>query len=279
MKMVTACLVAWLLQSNDVLQRLDHHNPKVRALAARLAGEERMTTAVGRLVRLLRDDAPEVVAAARGALAEITGRKDLEEDAGAWADWWDREGRSAFPETSLTEQRMRELAAEQVELRSLETVKTINEARDKAQMAKQEVRFMTAVLAVAVVLFLGVMIFFVGHVSSKIKGWRELVSRAELYIKQGQEIADRTDRILSELDAKKVEVMSFFTKLREENEAEVARFADILEKNLEHKVREEVMSLRQKAEKELEQTVADLKTQLDIEMRKALSETRERFLK
>lgn len=268
--MTSLCLAALLsVQSGDVVQSLEHQNPEVRMLAARLAGKQRLATAVGRLVRLLDDEAETVRQAAHASLMEITGRNDPA-DAGVWKSWWEHEGHKAYPEHLLTEPQISEIVAREVQRESDQYVRRV-------EAAKQEVRFMSVVMGVAVILFLGVMIFFVGNVSSRIKGWRQLVSQAETYLKQGQEITDRADKILAELDAKKLEVQNSFAKLREEHEAEVARYAEIQEQNLEHKLREELMVLRQSAEKELAQTVEDLKTQIEVEGRRALNALRDRL--
>lgn len=255
-------------QGHDLRDRLDHQDPEVRAIAARLAGREGNTSTVGTLIRKLRDPVEEVKLAAQAALVQITRRSDLSKPE-EWEAWWEKEGRAAFPETTVTEDRVRRLAEEVFERRRHDLEARIRDARG-------DVRWMTAVMALSIILFLGVMIYFVGHVSSRIRSWRELVARAEIYIKQSQELTERTDQIAAELEAKKKELRDFLVKLREENEAESERHADILGKNLENRVREDLMHLRQKAEKELEQTVAGFKAELEAMLRQALAEARER---
>jgi len=267
MNLLAAAAVALLAQGGDLVDRLEHKDPEIRAIAARLAGKERNTSTVGRLVRLLRDEVPAVSGEARTALHSITARDFPRPE--EWDAWWEKEGRTAFPETTVTEDTVRRIVEETYDKKGLDMERRIRDARG-------DVRMMAAVMAVALILFLGVMIYFTGHVSAKIKGWRELVAKAEIYIKQGQELTERTDKIAAELEARKVEVMTFFSKLREENENEIERYADILGKNLENKVREDLLSLRQKAEKELEQTVAGYKAELETIRLQALSESRER---
>lgn len=272
--MTTLIALAFSLvaQSGD-LERLDSPNPKIRLPAIQIAGQEQAQTAVARIVRRLQlpDEREDVKAAALEALASITGRTDLK-DAAAWQAWWDSQGKTLYPESPLSHAEI----FRQVDARITQETSKLDV---KMAEAKKDIRFMTISMAVAIFIFLIVMIFFVGNVSSKIKGWRELVSRAEIYIKHSQELTERTDKVAAELDAKKVEVMNFVAKLREENESGIERFGDMLGKNLEHEMREQLQGLRQRAEKELEQTLTDLKTQLEIEARRVAAEMRNRMEK
>src|ERR1043166_5858334 len=112
------------------------------------------------------------------------------------------------------------------------------------------------------------MIYFVGHVSSKLKEWKELVRQAGVYIEESQQVTKRTDRVLEELEAKKLDILEFIKNLKDEKETEIERYNDLLQQNTEHKMREEVMGLRQKAEKELEETLGQLRQQIEVEMRR-----------
>jgi F0F1-type ATP synthase membrane subunit b/b' len=161
----------------------------------------------------------------------------------------------------------------------LDFKKTAEEAALRAEAAKREVRAMAFAGAIAIFLFILLQLVFVGHVSSKIKGWRELVGRAETYIKHGQQLTERTDRIAAELDAKKAEVAAFLENLRKEHEEGIARRGDDLGTELVHQLRTELQTLRQKAERELDQTVTDLKTQIESTARRAASEVRDRLAK
>ena len=268
MSALIAILLSVVPQSGE-MDRLEHMNPLVRLHEAELAGLLNTTTAVGSLIRRVADPAetPEVKAAAQEALVVITGRKDLKDPA-AWKKWWEAEGKTQFPPTAYT---------------SEELLKQIAQNDDKnlsrITKAQSEVRSVAITLGVAILLFVFVMFFFVGHVSSKIKGWRELVSRAEVYIKHSQALTERTDGIAAELDAKKAEVSAFLDKLRKEHEEGIARRGDDLGTELAHQLRMELQTLRQKAERELGQTVTDLKTQIEASARRAASEVRDRLAK
>jgi CHASE3 domain sensor protein len=247
-------LIASLLafQADD----LENVNPELRLLAVQYAGAKGTVTAVKRLITRLEDEKPEIKAAAQAALVRITGRTDLK-DAAAWSAWWEKDGASRFSEVALSPDAM--------------IARIKEELRGEMTKARQDIRGITTVLAVAIFLFIIVMFFFVGHVSSKIKGWRELVARAEVYVKHGQELTERTDKIAAELDAKQTEVRAFLEKLRREQEEEIARRSDELGNELAHQLRTELQTLRQKAERELGQTVTDLKTQLESAARRAAS--------
>ena len=263
-----AATVLFSFYQADDLQDLEHRDPEVRALAARVAGRKKLSTAVGRLARLTTDENVDVRKAATEALVAITDRKDVAD----WNQWWLKEGRNSYPEASVSETRMRQMVSDEVKMQGVTW-------DDRMVRARQDIRMMTAFMAVALVLFLAMMIFFVGHVSAKIKGWRDLVTKAEVYIKQSQELTERTDRIGAEIEARKVDLVKFVTKLREENESLLDHHLADAQKGVQNAIRDEAMGLRRAAEKELEQTVADLKTQLEIESRRAAAEMRDRMAK
>jgi len=269
-----AVVLALGFQSAD-LQRLENLNPEIRLHAVGLAGEEHNTAAVHKLIGRLRDTEARVQSAAQDALVKITRLPDLK-GAEAWEAWWEKDGKTRYPELAITsDEILRQLDSRIGERMSAEMPAV--EARVAG--AKNDVRVMAVSMSVAIFIFLIVMIFFVGHVSSKIKGWRDLVNRAEVYIKHSQALTERTDQIAAELESKKQEMALYVTKLREENEAAIARHGDILGTELEHRMREELQTLRQKAEKELGQTLAELKTQLETAARRAATEVRDRLAK
>jgi len=262
MTILSALILSLAPQSGEDLVRLENVNPKIRILAVKLAGEYKWIAAVPRLIAMLEspDETPEIKAAALNSLTQITER--TEKDPAAWKKWWNAEGKVRIAEQGS--QSDTPLTAKQEELLT---------------KAKQDIRAITTGLAVAIILFVLVMFFFVGHVSSKIKGWRELVARAEIYIKHGQELTDRTDKIAAEIDSRKAELAAFIEKVRKEQEEEISRRGDELGSRLEHQLRMELQNLRQKAERELDQTVTDLKTQIETTARRAASEMRDRLTK
>jgi len=261
-------LILSLAPQSSELDLLEHLNPEIRLRAVELAGLRKSTCAVGRLITRLEDSAetPAIRAAAQKSLESITGR--AEKDAVAWRAWWNSEGSLRFSEAPLAPGLLLQAIEDKVQKSEL-----------RVDTAKREVRSVAITLAVAIFLFIIVMFFFVGHVSSKIKGWRELVGRAEIYIKHSEELTQRTDRIAAELDEKKAEVASFLEKLRKEHEEGIARRGDDLGTELAHQLRMELQTLRQKAERELGQTVTDLKTQIESSARRAASDVRDRLAK
>ncbi len=263
-----ALLVSLLpLQQSDSINDLHHVKPEVRIAACNALGHKGATTAIAPLIELLKDEKEEPVrAAAVDALERLTGRKGNGPDYARWKEWWEAEGRRSFPMTQITPEQVNDIirpVLDRVEIRA-----------DKGRMEIHVLLIITTIIAVAFVL---VMIYFVGHVSSKLKEWKDLVRQAGAYIEQSQQITKRTDRVLEELEAKKGEIFEFIKNLKEEKEAEIERYNDLLQENTEHRLREEVMGLRQKAEKELEETLAQLKQQIDLEVRRLGSDQKEKI--
>lgn len=260
-----ALLMAVAAQSGE-WDRLENLDPEVRLLYVQLAVKFPDPAAVNGLIRRLDDSVPAVRDAAREALTAITGR--TEKDADGWRRWWASEGSSKYVVNPLAQNQL-----------LLEFKKTAEDAALRAEGAKRDVRAMALTGAIAILLFIMLQLVFVGHVSSKIKGWRELVARAEVYIKHGQELTERTDRIAAELDAKRGEVAASLENMRKEHEEGIARRGDDLGTELVSRLRMELQTLRQKAERELDQTVTDLKTQIETTARRAAAEVRDRLAK
>ena len=267
MSTLFALVLSFAPQSND-LQRMENLDPEIRLLAVKLAGRERTTAAVGKLILRLEDptEIPAVKSEAQKSLEIITGRS--EKDAAAWRAWWTSEGSLRYSEAPLAPGALLQAMEDKIQKSEL-----------RVDAAKREVRSVAIILGVAIFLFIIIMFFFVGHVSSKIKGWRELVGRAEVYIKHSEELTQRTDRIAEELDAKKAELAGSLEKIRKENEEGISRRCDDLGTELAHQLRMELQTLRQKAERELGQTVTDLKTQLESAARRAVTDVRDRLAK
>jgi tetratricopeptide (TPR) repeat protein len=276
-----------LVQSDtDLIQDLKHIDPVVRFGALRVILGKKKVAAILPMIELLRDESnSEVRDAAVEALRRLTGQTTLTEYA-KWREWWDTDGVRQYPrEVIKDEEIMRLLQPHLEDFRA-----RLEKAKTEINDTKRDNRFLSVVTMAVVLLFFLVMLFFVGHVSSRIKAWKELVSKAEVYVSKSEEITKRTDQILAELESKKADLMTFLTKAREDSEGEVERYSDMLQKNLEHRMREEMMGLRQKAEKELEQTLGELRAQVDVEIRrvagdqkekseKQFQEQRDRFLK
>lgn len=254
-----AAFLALVPQSGE-MDLLEHMDPEIRLRAVEIAGFRKSGQAVERLIARLEDpkESTAIKDAARKSLEQITSRS--EKDAAAWKTWWKAGGAAEFSEAEGVGRLPAKLEEQLVK-------------------ARQDIRAITTGLAVAILLFIIVMFFFVGHVSSKIKGWRELVSRAEVYIKHGQELTERTDKIAAELESRKAEVAGYIEKLRKEQEEVISRRGEELGSELAHDLRMELQTLRQKAERELDQTLTDLKTQLETAARRAASEVRDRLAK
>ncbi len=263
MQLLMALLLSMQAEATDYLRDID---PVVRKNTCENLARRGVKIAIPKLIELLqteRDDS--VRTAAADALEKLTGVKGFGPDYSKWNAWLETEGHKQIvfrsPEGQI-ESRLRP-----------EIQKALQEAKD----AKNEIRILAITVAVIAVMFVLVMIYFVGHVSSKLKEWKELVRQAGVYIEESQQISKRTDRILEELEAKKVEILEFVKKLKEEKEAEIERYNDLLQQNTEHRMRKEVMELRQKAEGELEETLSQLRQQIEIEVRRLAGDQKERI--
>ena len=255
-----------LLQTQDAdVALLQSRDPAVRAAAARTIGARGDQSAIPALIAALKDDVLDVKSAAHDALQKITGVTTLEPTFEAWDAWWNTEGKTLFVQrpggpaalTSDVEARLESVGKEQDRLRTYINLSII-------------------LVTVLWLVFIIALIYFAGHLSSKLKEWKDVMKQAEQYLRESEEVTKRSDRIIDELEAKKSELVDFFSKLKDDNEGELERFADLLEQNTEHRIRLEVMALRQKAEKEMEQTVGELKGAADHEIRRAANEYRGR---
>jgi tetratricopeptide (TPR) repeat protein len=258
--MIALLLSVFLAQ--DEVSNLRDVSPTVRRNACSTLGEKRVTAGVRPLIELLaRETDVKVRDAAVTALEVLTGERDFGADAQKWNEWWEKTGQKAVGLSSISEDRLNT---------------AVSKAEEKARDAKNEIRILSITVAIIATSFVLVMIYFVGHVSSKLKEWKELVKQAGVYLEESQQVTKRTDRVLEELEAKKLDILEFVKKLKEEKEAEIERYADLLQQNTEHKLREEVMALRQKAEKELEETMGSLRSQVEMELRRMGADQRER---
>jgi hypothetical protein len=264
-------LALWVLGAapggQSEITDLHHINPEVRRDACALLGHKRVTSAIPHLIDLLnRESVDYVRARANESLERLTGQKGFGPDYSKWKKWWDDSGSKTFPTDTLSSEEVRRLIQQ-----SIEDVST------KAKEAKTEIRILSITVAIVATSFVLVMLYFIGHVSSKLKEWKELVRQAGVYIEESQQITKRTDRVLEELEAKKVDILEFVKKLKDEQEVEIERFSDLLQQNTDHKLREEVMALRQKAEKELEETLGQLRQTIELEVRRLGGDQKEKL--
>jgi tetratricopeptide (TPR) repeat protein len=103
---------------------------------------------------------------------------------------------------------------------------------------------------------------------SRLKAMRETIRQAEHYVGAAEDVHKRFDTLINDIEAKKSEILDYFHKLKDEHEAEIERYTELLEQNTEHRVREEAMGLRRKGEQELEETMKQLKAAVNDEVRR-----------
>lgn len=264
MSAALALALACTLQSEETfIELLRNEDPEVRAFAARMLAGSMSYRAAPHLIERLRDGDENVRLRAHEALCRITTKEFPITDEAAWRTWWREEG-------------MRLVGTE---------APTAGIAHELERMEKQIERVERQVnLPIYISLglwgiFMILVVYFSAHLASKLKEWKEVMKQAELFLKESEEVTKRTDKVLDELDAKKTEVVEFFGKTREENQAEMERFTDLLEQNTEHRIRLEMMELRQKAEKELEQSLENLRASVDHEFRRLAAEHKSRVEK
>jgi len=255
-----------LVQSEDI-KNLRDKNPIIRKNSISTLAEKDSKEAIRPIIDVLGSERDEsVLNAAADALERLTGVRGNGSDFSKWQKWYQEVGRNMVRTSSVSDAEIKQ----QFDLK-------IKEVDDKTREAKNEIRILSITVAIIATAFVLVMIYFVGHVSSKLKEWKELVRQAGVYIEESQQITKRPDRVLEELEAKKLDILEFVKKLKEEKENEIERFGDLLQQNTDHKLREEVMELRQKAEKELEETVGQLRQQIEIDVRRLGGDQKEKL--
>ena len=256
-------LLLALLGQSDEISNLRDVSATVRKNGCSTLAEKNVQPAIRAIIDLLnRETDDSVRAAAVDALERLTGVKGHGSDYAGWQNWWEEVGQKTVHVANVSEERFRQ---------------QFDSADEKAREAKNTIRMLSVTVAIIAVAFVLVMIYFVGHVSSKLKEWKELIRQAGVYVEESQQITKRTDRVLEELEAKKLDILEFVRKLKDEKEAEIERFSDLLQQNTDHKLREEVMGLRQKAEKELEETLGRLRQQIEVEVRRLGGDQKEKI--
>lgn len=282
--MTAVLLVLSLGQNEDLIRRLQDQNPKVRATVADLLGLYKDPKAIPALIPLLDDGYADPKEAAYKSLRTITGKTDLPKELGPWREWWEKEGRAKYGAAlGVSEEQLKRLDDRLRELEGRVAGMDLKNLKEELGNLRTEVSSQlnstTLLMLIVGTIFVLIMIYFVGHISSRIKEWKDLMRQGDTFLKEGQAVIDRVDKIISEVDQKKAELPELFKKMRDDTEEEVGRHADMLQQNTEHRMREAMMELRQKAEKELEATVAELQGQMDHEMRKLANGHREKILK
>lgn len=269
---------------------LQHKDPKIRKAAAIIVQQKAKTEAIPYLIEGLKDPVPEVREACHAALVALTGQDRIHpDDVQTWKDWWKNEGKKRFPVTGTeSEQFSEEVESAMASVRQMQdrmdrdfqNLKSqIDASKRQMERAENRINTMSIVMIALGFLFILIMFYFVGHVSSRIKEWKDLMRTADSYLADAKNVTERVDAILDEVDKKKAEVYELFGKVKDEAEEEVGRYVDLLQQNSDHHLREQVMELRQKAEKELESSVGEFKSALEHEMRRVLEAAEERFQK
>lgn len=248
--------------STEIVNFLENKDPEVRHAAVIMCQKIKIFKAIPHLIDMLSqtDTTPEFKQLVLNTLKSLT-QQDFKYDTKAWLKWWTSNKQNFSSSDTLND-----------------LTTTLNNFENRIK--KYEYFNIIALSIVAVLSFIVILltIFFSATSSNKLKAVKEITRQAEKYIKDSAEITRRNDRILLELDKKKENIVSFFNKLKEENESEIERFSEMLQKNMEHRMREEIMLLRDKAEKELEHSYSQLKEDVAREVRKVVGDQKEKIL-
>ncbi|MCE9582853.1 MAG: HEAT repeat domain-containing protein [Planctomycetes bacterium] len=242
------------LGADTLVQSLRDKNPEVRRSAARILATYKVPESVEGLVEALADEQDPVVKKEIFGALHATTNENIEDDAAKWTEWFNKSGGRFAKTISLGARR---------ELDNYQRFLTIS-----------------IVLNVLIlVMVIGFLVAFGAMASNRMKAMKELTRQADILIKEGNDVARKSGSVMEGLDAKKNEMMAFFSKLKDENESEIERYGDMIEQNIEHRMREITMTLREKAEKELEQTFNELKEDLARRIKTSSEEQKDSLLR
>lgn len=248
--LVTAILLStnlWLkADDSDLIPYLRDRDDSIRKNTANLLGSMRSKIAVKPLIDMMEDETNnDVRTTVHNALMRITGQNlPLEYD--KWIKWWEEIGRKQFEPSSLRES-------------------------DASQTAAFIVIGISLLL-----LLLFIMIFsYIG--GAKIKEIKEIIKKAERYTTDADGVTQRFNNLIEEIEKRRSDSVDFFHKIKDENTVEIERFSDLLQENLEHKMREVTMNLREKAEAELKDTVNQIRHDIEREVKRFVMEYRDRL--
>jgi tetratricopeptide (TPR) repeat protein len=237
----------WLkANDSDLIPYLRDRDWSVRKNTADMLGSMRSKIAVKALIDTLQDETNnDVLTAVHNSLMRITSQ-NLPAEYDKWLKWWEEIGSKQFEPISPV-------------------------GNDTSQTAAFIVIGISLLL-----LLLFIMIFsYIG--GSKIKEVKEIIKKAERYTTDADGVTQRFNNLIEEIERRRSDAVDFFHKIKDENTAEIERFSDLLQENLEHKMREVTMSLREKAEAELKDTVNQIRQDIEREVKRFVMEYKERL--
>jgi len=240
-----------IANENELITYLRDKDWMARQNAANMLGSMRSKASVKPLIDALADETNDnVKTAVNNALVLITEQK-LAADYDAWMNWWEESGHKQFEFINPSQ---REIA----------------EARTYLTIS-----FIVIVISLLLLLLFIMVFSFIG--GSKIKEVKDLIKKVERYVSDAEGVTQRFDKMIEEIEKRRLESVDFFHKLKEENTAEIERFSDLLQENTEHRIREITMSLREKAETELKATVSQARQDIERDVKRFFLEYQERI--
>ncbi|MEK7466780.1 MAG: tetratricopeptide repeat protein [Planctomycetota bacterium] len=237
---------------SDHIAALRDKDPQVRLNTARIMQAFKRMEYVEPLIKALAEEQDEAVRKAMGdALRATTKQNIVEDDAEKWRAWYEENRPRGIPDGARKQ------------LDSYQLFLTLSKV----------------IIVIMIIVVVGVLVAFGAMTSNRMKAMKELTRQAELLIKDGNDVQKKSGSVLEGIDAKKGELTTFFSKLKDENESEIERYGDMIEQNIEHRMREITMTLREKAEKELEQTYNEMKGEIDRRIRTATEEQKDALIR
>lgn len=243
----------------DLTVLLHHRKPEVRAAAARLLAETKDPAVLEQLLDAFRDETDEKVRLAMAEDLHYMTQKNVGTEYTAWRTWYENEGRHLFPAQP---------AGNRGTSRG-------SDLPDALRSTESWVLILAQVAVVAITVAIFGMFVVAGY---RLRKMNDITRRADEFVSAAADARKHFENLQREMEAKKDEALKYFARLKEDNEAEIERFSDDLGRNVEHRMREVTMTLREKAEKELEHTLREVKEET-LEQIRALSQgERERIL-
>lgn len=239
---------------DTVRHALGNKSVELRISAARMLGESGNPEAIPLILQAFREESEtEARTAYADSLRKLTGI-DLGTDYRPWSNWWKTEESRPFRDPLANARRPEGLQSLVTDFMS------------------------TMVVAMIIIAFLIIVALSLmgGY---KMKQIKELHRRTELAVAASEAVAAKSDTMLADLEGKKQEILQFVASVKSEHESEIERFSSHLEDNVEHRMREVTMTLRQKAEKELEQTLSELKQESLDAVKSLMNDQRDKLFK
>lgn len=237
---------------------LQHKDPEIRALQAEMLGRTDAGWAVKELIERLNDPSQRVRDKSHTALQRITG-KSFDSDYKKWKNWFEEKGSSQFPTRGNASPGSFPSSGE-------------NATSDSSR------GFLNSAMWIAGIALLVLLFSFALVGGYRLKQLKQTMRKANECVEQVEEVTDSSDEVIEELEQKKVELRDFLSRLKEEKEGEIERHAELLQQNSSRKIREEMRSLRERAEKEVTHTLNEQQNGVSQRLKREIRDLKKEML-